>query len=69
MSASPWEGKSPFAEHIIKSTYYYENPDWVRYDENGMPYMTEKAPPEAIESYKYWKEMFEKQQQKGVIYY
>lgn len=69
MSAAPWEGKSRFVKHIIKSTYYYSNPDWVWYDENGKPHMTELAPPEAIESYIYWQEMLKKQEAEGVIYY
>ena len=67
MSAAPWEGKSPFVQGILKSTYYRSNPDWVWYDKDGMPHLTEQAPPEAVESYNYWKEKREREEREGII--
>lgn len=34
--------------------YWSENPEWYDYtdDENAEPFLTEKAPPEAVESFK-----------------
>lgn len=53
-------------------TYFKSNPEWVRYeeDEDGddIPYLTDKATPEAIESYNYWKARFEESQRTGIIY-
>lgn len=56
-------------ENLEKLVYFKSNPEWVWYDENEMPHLTEKAPPEAVESYEYWKKMYEKSQREGVIYY
>jgi hypothetical protein len=51
-----------------KSVYYQRCPDWVWYDDDDMPHLTEKATPEAIESYNYWKEKYEKSKRTGIIY-
>lgn len=49
-----------FKEHIEKLVFFETNPEWVWYDENDMPHLTEKAPQEAVESYEYWKKDIEK---------
>lgn len=58
--------------HAKKMTYFKSNPEWVRYeeDEDGddIPYLTDKATPEAIASYNYWKSRFEESQRTGIIY-
>ena len=58
-----------WSEHIKKMTLYKSNPDWVWYDENEVPHLTEKAPPEAVESFKYAMEMMRKSEEAGVIYH
>ena len=47
------------SEHVEKITFFQRNPEWYYYDENDYPHLTEKAPPEAVESYEYWKKMYE----------
>ena len=42
-----------FSDHIKKITFFKSNPEWVWYDENELPHLTEKAPPKAVESYNY----------------
>ncbi|MFR8011662.1 MAG: hypothetical protein ACLU8W_07890 [Clostridia bacterium] len=56
-------------ENMKKLTFFESNPEWVWYDEDEIPHLTEKAPPEAVESYEYWKKWREKSQREGVIYY
>ena len=46
------------SEHVKKMVYFESNPEWVWYDEKEMPHLTEKAPPEAVESYNYWKKCY-----------
>lgn len=46
--------------------YWKTNPDWYDYDENEQPYLTEKAPEEAKESFKKYQELIEKQQKTQV---
>ena len=58
-----------FSEHIKKITFFKSIPEWVWYDENELPHLTEKAPPEAVESYNYWKKWYEKSKRDGIIYY
>ena len=41
--------------------YWKTNPDWYDYDENEQPYLTDKAPEEAKESFKKYLELVEKQ--------
>lgn len=57
---------------ITKSIYFMENPEWYYYDEtdpdNPYPLLTDKATPEAIESYNYWKAKYEKSLETGIIY-
>lgn len=36
--------------------YWMTNDDWFKFDENGKPYLTDKATPEAIESFKKYKQ-------------
>lgn len=55
-------------EHVKKATYFKSNPDWVWYDEDDFPHLTEVAPPEAVESYEYWKKWYEKSQETGIVY-
>lgn len=57
-----------FSEHIKKITFFKSNPEWVWYDENELPHLTDKAPPEAVESYNYWKKWYEKSKRDGIIY-
>ena len=54
--------------HIEKMTYFQSNPEWVWYDDDDMPHLTDKATPEAIESYNYWKARYEESQRTGIIY-
>ena len=50
-----------------KATFFESNPDWVWYDENEIPHLTDKAPPEAVESYNFWKARYEKSLEDGII--
>ena len=54
-----------------KSTYFMENPEWYYYeneeDENSIPLLTDKAPPKAVESYKYWKAKYDEAQRTGIF--
>lgn len=65
MSSEP----SKLFEHVVKMTFYKSNPDWVWYDEDELPHLTEKAPPEAVESYNYWKKYYDKSQETGIIFF
>ena len=60
-----------FSEHIAKLVYWKSNPEWYAYynedDETEIAHLTDKAPPEAIESYNYAMAWHEKQHSKGVI--
>lgn len=38
------------------------NPEWYDYDENDEPYLTDKAPEEAKESFEIWKEIEKSEQ-------
>lgn len=58
-----------WTDHINKMTFYQSNPDWVWYDEDEVPHLTEKAPPEAVESYEYAMEIMRKSEDTGVIYH
>lgn len=40
-----------------KMFIWRSNPDWYDYDENEEPYLTDKAPEEAKESFEIWKEI------------
>lgn len=57
------------SEYVEKVTFFKRNPEWCYYDENDYPHLTEKAPPEAVESYEYWKKMYERSQKEGIIFY
>ena len=57
-----------FKDHIEKLCFFKSNPEWYWYDESGMPHLTEKAPPEAVESYNYWKRHDEARKNGGIIY-
>lgn len=61
--------KSKFHNHIVKMTYFESNPEWVWYDDEDLPHLTEKATPEAVESYNYWKKHYDKSQDTGAIFY
>ncbi len=54
--------------HAEKMTYFQSNPEWVWYDDDDIPHLTDKATPEAIESYNYWKEKYDESQKTGIIY-
>lgn len=53
----------------ITTTYWKKNPDWYDYDENDEPYLTEKAPPEAHESFRLNMEKIKRTEKTGIIYY
>lgn len=55
-------------EYVKKINFFKSNPEWVWYDENEMPHLTEAAPPEAVESYEYWKKWYEKSLETGIVY-
>ena len=55
-------------EHIKKLTYWMSDPDWYDYDEQGKPYLTEIAPPEAIESFEYNRMKQAESEKTGIIY-
>lgn len=57
-----------WAEGIKMSTFFMSDPEWFELDENDIPYLTEKAPPEAVESYNYWKAQFEESKKTGILY-
>ena len=57
------------AETIDKSTYFMSNPEWYYYENDDMenfPLLTDKAPPEAVESYNFAKAYYEKQVKAGI---
>ena len=56
-------------DFVEKVTFFQSNPEWVWYDEEDFPHLTEKAPPEAVESYNYWKKRYERSKETGIIYY
>lgn len=45
-----------------------DDPEWYDYDENDEPYLTEKAPPEAHESFKKCMELRERCKREGIVY-
>lgn len=55
--------------YVEKRTFFKRNPEWYYYDENDYLHLTEKAPPEAVESYEYWNEIYELSQKEGIIFY
>ena len=57
------------SDHVKKLLDFKTNPEWVWYDDEELPHLTEKAPPEAVESYNYWKEYYEEQKRTGIIKY
>lgn len=54
-------------DYTEKATFFESNPDWVWYDENEVPHLTDKAPPEAVESYNFWKERYDKSVKDEII--
>ena len=55
-----------------KDIYFMSNPDWYYYeseddDEDNIPLLTEKAPPEAVESYKLWESRYALQKETGIL--
>ncbi|MCM1507120.1 MAG: hypothetical protein NC177_08315 [Ruminococcus flavefaciens] len=46
--------------------YWITNLDWYDYDENEKPYLTEKAPEKARESFRKYIELKEKEKRTGV---
>lgn len=55
-------------EHLEKLFYFRSNPEWVWYDDDDIPHLTEKATPEAKESYDYWKERYDRSVKTGILY-
>ena len=59
-----------WVERIKKMCYFKSNHEWYYYesdDDDAIPLLTEKAPPEAVESYKLWKEWYDEQTRTGEI--
>ena len=46
-----------------KVVYWKNDPDWYDYDENGNPYLTDKAPEDAKKSFELWKIDYEKEKE------
>ena len=46
--------------------YWMTNSEWYDYDENEQPYLTDKAPEKARESFKKYLELKERQEKSGV---
>ena len=49
-----------------KYLYWKTNPEWYDYDNNEQPYLTEKAPEKAQESFKNYLELVERQKQTDI---
>ena len=58
-------------EALEKSMFFMSNPDWYYYldedDDEQFPLLTDKAPPEAVESYNYAKELIEEHKRTGIL--
>lgn len=48
--------------------FWKSNPEWYYYDKNDEPHLTEKAPPEAKESFKKAMAELKRSQKTGIIY-
>lgn len=46
--------------------YWFTNSEWYDYDENEKPYLTEKAPEKAKESFKRYMELKEEEKTNGM---
>lgn len=46
--------------------YWFTNSEWYEYDDNENPYLTEKAPQKAQESFKKYIELKEKEKITGI---
>jgi hypothetical protein len=46
--------------------YWFTNPEWYDYDKDEKPYLTEKAPEKAKESFKKYLELKENEQRTGI---
>lgn len=46
--------------------FWKSNHEWYDYDENDEPYLTEKAPPEARESFEKLMEFLKEEEQTGI---
>lgn len=58
-------------ESAKKMTFFKSNPAWYYYededDDDAIPLLTDKAPPEAVESYEFWKKEYEEHLRTGVL--
>ena len=58
-------------EALEKSMFFMSDPDWYYYldedDDEQFPLLTDKAPPEAVESYNYAKKLFEEHKRTGIL--
>ena len=52
-------------EALEKSMFFMSNPD--EDDDEQFPLLTDKAPPEAVESYNYAKKLFEEHKRTGIL--
>ena len=46
--------------------YWFTNSEWYDYDENEKPYLTDKAPKEARESFKRYLEVKQREKETGI---
>lgn len=46
--------------------FWKSNPEWYDYDENDEPYLTEKASPEARESFEKFMELLKEEERTGI---
>ena len=69
MGKAPWEGKPPAVANIMKEVYYKSNPDWYYRNDDDVIHMRPDAPPEAMESYEFWKRRREYEREHGCILY
>lgn len=60
----PFE-KMSYYEKVV---YWMHDPNWYDYDENEIPYLTDKATEDAKKSFEFWKADYEKQKKTGICY-
>lgn len=58
-------------ETLEKMLFFKSNSEWYYYendDGDSFPLLTDKAPPEAVESYNFAKAKYEEQKKTGILY-
>ena len=53
---------------VVGAVYFHwkTNPEWYDYDENEKPYLTDKAPKEARESFEKYLDLKEREKETGL---